>query len=218
MEDSALENLPLLSKLKLDHNNIETIYIHKILSHPEQLEILWLHNNSLTLVTSFMLQRLAKLKLLNLGFNKISLIEPNAFEQTPELQTLVLTHNKLKEVDGNIFPRKGLDYLEKLYLDNNELMFLSSSFFFRLNSLKHITLVENPWDCACQEVINRILTENRITEECQKWSMDGQRPRCVSEEATNKVCSYKYNQNLSEIYRNYKNSYPLHLSSLSCLF
>ncbi|KAG5872998.1 hypothetical protein JTB14_024156 [Gonioctena quinquepunctata] len=215
IEDFALENLPRLKKLQLDHNKIDMIFIHKIVSHPEQLQILWLHNNSLTLVSNFMLQKLTKLKLLNLGFNKISAIEINAFEQTPELETLVLTHNKLKEVDVRIFPRIGLNYLTKLYLDNNELLFLPSGFFFRLNSLEKITLVGNPWECSCHDVINRILMENGIKEECQNLYVTGKRPICVSGDAT--ICLQVYNEELSKVYMDYKKAYPIHVSLSSCI-
>nr|XP_023029030.1 leucine-rich repeat-containing protein 15-like [Leptinotarsa decemlineata] len=217
VDESALENLPRLSKLHLDNNKIASISMHRMLSNPEQLEILWLHNNSLTLLTNFMLQKLTKLKLLNLGFNDITAIETSAFEQTPQLETLVLINNKLKEVDGNIFPRSGMGQLDKLYLDNNELMFLPSSFFFRLNVLKWVTLVGNPWECACLDNIYRILLENEITEKCQYTFVAGRRPICVSRDATKRVCSYKYDSELSTMYINHKRKYPINVRPLTCI-
>nr|XP_023029071.1 leucine-rich repeat-containing G-protein coupled receptor 4-like [Leptinotarsa decemlineata] len=216
IENSALENLSMLSKLHLDNNKLHTVFVHKIVSHPEKLVILWLHNNSLTFVSNYMLEKLTQLKLLNLGFNRISAIEANAFDQTPQLVTLVLTHNKLKEVDGSIFPISGMNYLEKLYLDNNELMFLSSSFFLRQNSLKKITLVGNPWACACLDVINRILMENGVMEKCQDLYVSGLRPICVNRYASDKVCSYKYDSELSNIYLDYRKKFPLYVNLLSC--
>ncbi|XP_023029070.2 uncharacterized protein [Leptinotarsa decemlineata] len=217
IENSALENLPELNVLHLDNNKIGAIFIHRIVSYPERLKILWLQNNSLTFVSNYMLEKLTELELLNLGFNKISAIEANSFEHTPKLRTLVLTHNKLKEVDGTIFPKSGMNNLEKLYLDNNELMFLSSSFFFRLNSLKKITLVGNPWDCACLEVINRILDENNVEEKCQDLYVSNHRAVCVIKDATNRVCNYKYDKELSDTYLDQKKKLAPHVPLGRCL-
>ncbi|KAJ8927331.1 hypothetical protein NQ314_020217 [Rhamnusium bicolor] len=204
IEDMALENLPNLKNLKLDHNKLVSIFVHRILSYPTQLEILWLHNNSLTMVTNYMLQKLANLTVLNLGFNSISVIEPNSFVQTPKLGTLVLTHNQLKEIDGSIFPRTGLVYLKKLYLDNNKLMFLSSNFLFPLNGLRRITLVGNPWYCSCLNDVQILLAENKILEKCAEDYNNGKRPVCVSEIVADNVCRHTYNEALSEKYETYK--------------
>lgn len=206
IEDSTFEQLPNLKKLHLDSNKIESIFVHKIIDYPARLEILWLHKNNLRLASNYMLKGLTNLTTLNLGFNQIQTVEEGAFEQTPKLQTLVLTNNQLKEIDGGVFPRTGLKYLERLYLDNNELMFLSSNFFFRLNNLKYVTLVGNPWLCPCLEIISRILYDNRIREKCQFEYSNGSKPVCISE-SSGSGCSYKYNSALSVRYLQVRNSY-----------
>lgn len=199
IEDGALKNLPNLKRLHLDSNVLGNIVIHKILDHPETLEILWLHNNSLKILTNHMLNGLTNLKVLNLAFNQIQTIENDSFGQTPNLDTLVFTHNRIKEIDGAVFPRRGLNYLTKLYMDHNELMFLSSNFFLRLNGLKKITLVGNPWICQCLDIVTRILYDNQIREECQFEYNSGGKPVCISDESQN-ICSYKYNNELSSQY------------------
>lgn len=217
IENMALENLPNLRKLRLDGNKLQSIFVHRILTYPERLEILWLHNNSLTTVTNYMLQRLTNLKLLNLGFNSIALIEPNSFEQTPNLNYLVLTNNHLKEIDGSIFPAAGMAYLDKIFLDNNKLMFLSSSFFVRLRSLKKITLIGNPWLCPCLSVVQRLLAENNIQDKCNEDYTSGARPICVNDKVADTECRYSYKDELSEKYENFKREHPLYRPVISCL-
>lgn len=205
IEDVAFVNLPNLKKLRLDSNRIENFFISKIIDDPSRLEILWLHNNFLKALTNYMLQGLINLTLLNVGFNKIETIEEGTFGQTPKLQTLVLTNNVIKELDGSVFPREGLRTLENIYLDNNVLMYLPSSFFFRLNFLKKVTLVGNPWLCPCLDVISRILYDNGIKEKCRNEYGSGGKPVCVSE-PSEKICSFKYNNDLSVKYLQAKNS------------
>lgn len=216
IENNALENLPNLNKLRLDGNRLQSIFIHRIVTYPERLELVWLHNNSLTAVTNYMLQKLTNLKILNLGFNKIALVEPNTFEQTPNLNYLVLSHNDLKEIDGSIFPPLGMAFLEKIYMDNNKLMFLSSSFFVRLNSLRKITLVGNPWLCPCLTEVERMLTQNNIQNMCNEDYTSGRRPICVNE-VDDVQCRYVYKDELSEKYEAFKRQNPLYRPTISCI-
>lgn len=205
IEDTALKGLPNLKKLHLDNNQLDNVFVHKIIDYPSRLEILWLHNNSIKLLTNYMLKELRNLKLLNVGFNKIDTIEDATFGQTPQLDTLVLTHNLIKEMNGDVFPQKGLNFLKKLYLDHNELMFLTSRFFLRLNVLKRITLVGNPWLCPCLDDISRILYDNQIMERCQNEYNSGGKPVCISDPSQSS-CTYKYNDELCNKYIQARNS------------
>ncbi|XP_056639559.1 connectin-like [Diorhabda sublineata] len=215
--DKALNNLPNLTKLKLNNNKIRAIFVHKILSHPKKLKILWLHNNTLTVLSNFALENLSNLKILNLGFNNISTIEEGTFNQTPQLNVLVLTHNKLKEISGNEFPRRGMDFLETLYIDHNYLMYLQSKFFIRLSSLKSVTLMGNPWFCPCLEDIYKTLRDNEIKEKCQQRYMTGERPICVNDNVENKLCTFHYDPVLSRKYINYFIHFPIVIPISECL-
>ncbi|XP_074025539.1 uncharacterized protein [Leptinotarsa decemlineata] len=207
IDDLALENLPKLDNLRLDSNKLETFSVHKSVSYPGQLESLSLYNNSLSSVTEYMLQNLSRLKYLNFHMNKISVIEARAFEQTTQLKDLRLSYNNLREVDGTIFPRRGLHNLKRLDLDNNELMFLSSNFLFRLPFLEIISLHENPWKCACLSAIRTILVENGIKEKCEKIYSTGKIPSCVTKDFTNKMCSHNYDTELRNVFMTYKKTY-----------
>lgn len=198
VEDLSLKGLKNLKNLHLDNNRIESIFIHKIIDYPNKLQILWLHNNTIRFLTNFMLKDLTNLTILNLAANLIETIEPGTFEQTPQLRQLILTGNRLKEIDGKIFPRNG-SRLGAVYLDHNQLMFLSSNVFVRLNSLKAVTLAGNPWSCPCLEVISRILYDNQIKEKCQFEFGTGEKPVCINE-ALGKECAYSYNAELREKY------------------
>ncbi|CAG9859259.1 unnamed protein product [Phyllotreta striolata] len=209
IENEAFFDLPNLKMLALDHNELSTVFVHKLVSHPGVLELLWLHNNSLTLLTNYMLEKLGNLQTLNAGFNEISTVEANCFQHTPNLVTLVLTHNRLKELDGEVFPRSGMQLLRNLYLDNNLLMYLSSTFFIRAGGLKRATLMGNPWHCGCLEEIYRVFRENGIEEKCQGIFIDNQRPICVGGDVVNKHCSHVYSRELSEKYMNYMKRFPV---------
>lgn len=216
IEDNALQNLQKLKKLLLDSNQLRAIFILQILDHPETLEVLCLYNNSLANISNDMLKGLSNLQTLNLSFNHITIIEQHSFQQTPDLQTLLLSNNNIKEIDGSAFPSDGHRHIKKLYLNNNELMFLSSEFFFRLSALKKIALVGNPWQCDCFDIIEKFLRENNIEEACQQEYVNGSLPICVSERPGDR-CTYQYNEKLALKYLEYKKTYPLIVIAIDCV-
>lgn len=218
IENRALKNLPNLKKLLLDGNKLQYIYLHEVLTYPQNLEVVWLHNNSLAVVTSYMLQKLNNLKILNLAMNSISFIEPNSFKQTPKLNYLILSYNHLKEINGNVFPKGKTSSLENLYIDNNRLMFLSFNFFTRLGKLKRIVIVGNPWYCSCLTTVQILLAENNIVEKCNEDYSSGKRPVCVSGSVDDNDCIHSYNNNLSEKYETYKKNLPLNKQPILCYF
>lgn len=217
IENKELENLPFLTKLQIDGNKLETIFVHRILTYPQKLGLLNLQNNYLTIITNYMLQELNNLLFLNLGHNLISFIEPNSFEQTPNLNYLTLSHNHLKQISENVLPRTGMPYLKVLNLDSNKLMYLPNGFFARLGSLKEISITGNPWFCPCLFVLEKLLKEGNIKEVCVEDYISGKRPICVNDEANDTKCEYIYNDRLSERYVTYKINDPLEKPPLSCV-
>ncbi|XP_044262230.1 phospholipase A2 inhibitor-like [Tribolium madens] len=209
IEKFAFANMTNLKKLFLDGNNLTVFNVPDYLTQPETLERLWLHQNQISEVTNYMLEGLTNLKILNLGFNSISRIEPKTFEQTPKLETLVLTNNQLTVMDGAMLPTTGLQNLKILYMDHNRLMFLSSNFLFRLNSLKLMSIGGNPWQCPCLDLVLRWLHDNDVRLKCDKDFFGGKRPVCVVPLRRNSdVCVYSYDEKSYDLFETAYNMYP----------
>ncbi|EEZ97559.1 decorin [Tribolium castaneum] len=209
IEKFAFANMTKLKKLFLDGNNLTGFNVPDYVTRPETLDRLWLHQNQLPELTNYMLEGLTNLKILNLGFNSISRIEPKTFEQTPKLENLVLTNNQLTSIDGAVLPATGLQNLKILYLDHNRLMFLSSNFLFRLNSLKAMSIGGNPWQCPCLDLVLRWLYDNEVGLKCDKDFFGGKRPVCVVPSRRNSdVCVYSYDQKSYDLFESGYKSYP----------
>lgn len=215
IEEFALEHLPNLKVLHLDNNLLTSVDIHKYLTYPEKLEVLWLHNNSIKAITRNMLHNLNNLRVLNLAYNQIEVVDANSFQNSQNLKTLILSHNIIKQLDPEIFSSTGLSYMENLYLDNNRLMFLSTKFFILLKRLKRITLVGNPWICKCLEKVRNNLMENFITEKCNEHFLDGTRPVCVGNDYDN--CNFVYKEDLSQTYYQALSENIVHLRPVDCI-
>lgn len=199
IEDSALVALPNLRSLRLYRNKIENLFLYRVIDNPATLEMLHLNNNSLRILTNDMLKGLTNLKALDVACNNINTIEVGTFKNTPNLESLSLTGNKVRELDARIFPKFGMQKLQNLYLDYNELMFLNFNFFSRVIFLKRITLAGNPWLCPCLHDISRILRQAQIQEQCKSDYSKGKQLVCVNELFENN-CSFKYNSDLSDKY------------------
>lgn len=208
IEDSSLKGLKQLYCLYLDSNKIESIFIHKIVEFPDQIEIVFLQNNHIRNLTRLMMKRLSNLLELNLGFNRIETIQPRTFELTPKLLSLVLSGNLLREIDANIFPKRGSN-IQGLCLNHNQLMFLSSNVFFRLNSMKKVSLVGNPWLCPCLKLISKLLYDNQIREHTTLEFESGEQPVCISDFSIN-GCEYVYKTKLCERYFEFVNNAPVY--------
>lgn len=208
IEKLSFANLPNLEYLFLDNNNLSEFNVPEFVTNLSKLKRLWLHQNKISEITNYMLEGLTNLSVLNLGFNRISQIEPKSFEQTPKLTTLVLAHNFLKILDGSVLPSVGLQELKILYLDHNRLMYLSSNFLFRLNSLKLITIGGNPWSCPCLDLVLRWLDDNNVDLKCDKEFFNGERPTCVVPLRKNSdVCVYSYDERSFNLFKNYYETY-----------
>lgn len=198
IEDSTLNGLQILKELELDNNEFETILVHRIIEYPAVLQTLSLRNNSIKVLSKLMLKNLNNLQDLILPNNKIERIESEVFQQTPELDLLDLNGNRLKEIHTNIFPAGGSE-LTKLFLVNNQLMFLPPDFFVRLKNLETVGLVGNPWYCTCLNAINILLHKKKIKEYNGCGFASGPKPICVTN-ATISSCPYTYNSDLSRYY------------------
>ncbi|XP_054750347.2 leucine-rich repeat transmembrane neuronal protein 4-like [Lytechinus pictus] len=194
IDSAVFESLPELTNLYLQGNRINNIS-KTAFQGLENLKILRLDNNQLTIVDSSF-SDLINLQTLNLTFNYITEISSDTFDGITKLHDLFLAYNRLSEIpealrDGRIQKLYLLnlrsnqlnipltssdlhhDYLEELYLTNNDIPELSDDVFKYLRrlqvlhidynrltnfntwlvhhpqGLQEIKLDHNPWNCNC---------------------------------------------------------------------
>nr|AAT70355.1 variable lymphocyte receptor [Petromyzon marinus] len=94
---------------------------------PITTQRLWLSNNQLTKLDPGVFDSLAALTFLNVGDNQLTALPEGVFDHLVNLKELNLNINQLKSV-----PRGAFD---------------------NLKSLTHIWLFDNPWDCACSDIL-----------------------------------------------------------------
>ena len=80
-------------------------------------------------------------------------IKENTFEGLNNLQQLHLNHNQLTEIKVNTFI--DLENLQELYLDNNQLTLIKEKAFIRLNILQKLNLLLQP-------ILHLILKERHL--------------------------------------------------------
>ncbi|CAH1101868.1 unnamed protein product [Psylliodes chrysocephalus] len=207
-------NDPQLFSISFYNSNIHYIQNDPFYDVPK-LKELFLDNNLLTVVTKDMLNKLTNLEILILSNNNISIIENNSFYQTPHLSYLDLMNNQLKELDWNMFPTTGMKYLQEIYLNGNQLMYLPSTFFNKTPKLEKFGINGNPWLCPCLRDIERILNENNIRElwsrpKSTDVSVQQPSPRipiCINRNVSNDICTNTYSEELSKKYWKYLEDY-----------
>nr|AAX77055.1 variable lymphocyte receptor [Lethenteron appendix] len=86
-----------------------------------------------------------------LGNNQITKLEPGVFDSLTQLTYLTLRDNQLTALPEGLFDRLG--NLQQLGLHINQLKSIPRGAFDNLKSLTHIYLFNNPWDCACSDIL-----------------------------------------------------------------
>ena len=141
IEPALFDNLPLLERLNIGHNELRQLlnisalkklrWLHAQWNHLgdldlgglEQLELVDLSGNKLETLPRDWLGAKEKLQLLNVSYNEISSVDRETFLGL-SLQHLDLSHNQLTSLDGTALKR-----LRKLNLSNNHLTQVTASMF-----------------------------------------------------------------------------------------
>lgn len=210
LDSAVFRSLPKLTNLYLQGNKISSIS-NSAFEGLEKLEVLRLDVNQLRRIDSY-LSDVPSLKTLNLTSNKITEMSSDAFDGITKLSDLLLGYNQLIEMPEplkDIGLRKlhvlnirsnlintplnssnlHYDYLEKLYLTNNDIPGLSSDVFkylrrlqvlhldfnrltnmdallvYQPQELEEIKLDNNQWDCKCNntEVWELLRNQQNLT-------------------------------------------------------
>nr|AAX77049.1 variable lymphocyte receptor [Ichthyomyzon fossor] len=88
---------------------------------------------------------------LHLSSNQIKKLEPGVFDSLTLLTYLDLSNNQLTALPAGVFDK--LTQLTHLSLHTNQLKSIPRGAFDNLKSLTHVWLYNNPWDCACSDIL-----------------------------------------------------------------
>lgn len=112
----------------------------------DNLEILKVRSGNIPFIEFDTFSKMLKLKELHLRHCNIVEISMDTFFGAMKLEIVDLSHNLMKELPPGLFDDQH--DLTEIYLNDNQLKTLPSD-IFKLNSLKMVQLLGNPWDCSC---------------------------------------------------------------------
>lgn len=136
LNNTLIKSNTLLKEVKIDANQITNIPLNGFF--PSALETISLRFNKLQVVTNKSFVGLNKLKVLSLAYNKISVVSNNAFV-LPALEKLHLDNNNIVDLERKHI--SGCKNLKEVFVNNNKITKLSNDFFDDLNNLENVIIV-----------------------------------------------------------------------------
>lgn len=190
---------PFESLEKLIYLEIPNLYVQKldesIFSSLHKLEILKIHRGNIPFVEFDTFSKLLKLRELHLSNCKIEEISMDTFFGAKLLEIVDLSHNLLKNIPPGLFDDQH--ELKEIYLNDNKLTYLPFD-IFKLNSLKMVYLVDNPWDCTCdlknwRQALTNKFRSKKIENKCLENSSKFNKFNCES----SSIQTYTFDHKLS---------------------
>nr|AGJ51105.1 variable lymphocyte receptor C [Petromyzon marinus] len=138
-------------KLQLDFNQLASIDAKAFhgLRHLTFLSIT--SNPQLQSLPVGVFDQLKNLNELRLGENQLKSLPPRVFDSLTKLTELQLHTNQLQSIPAGAFDK--LTNLQTLSLSTNQLQSVPYGVFDSLTNLQTMFLDNNPWDCACSDII-----------------------------------------------------------------
>nr|AIO08265.1 variable lymphocyte receptor C [Petromyzon marinus] len=147
---NAFKALTQLTYLNLDSNKLQSLPVG-VFDQLKNLNELRLNDNQLKSLPSGVFDSLTKLTILQLDYNQLQSIPAGVFDKLTNLNRLYLSNNQLQSVPHGAFDT--LTNLQTLYLSENKLQSVPYGVFDSLTNLQTMFLDNNPWDCACSDII-----------------------------------------------------------------
>nr|AIO08243.1 variable lymphocyte receptor C [Petromyzon marinus] len=116
-----------------------------------RLTYLELSNNKLQSLPVGVFDQLKDLNELHLNYNQLKSLPPRVFDSLTKLTELQLHTNQLQSIPAGAFDK--LANLQTLSLSTNQLQSVPDGAFDSLAQLSDLRLDNNPWDCACSDII-----------------------------------------------------------------
>nr|AIO08185.1 variable lymphocyte receptor C [Petromyzon marinus] len=137
-------------KLQLHINQLTSIPV-KAFHGLTRLTFLGLSDNKLPSLPVGVFDKLENLQDLRLNINQLKSLPPRVFDSLTKLTRLDLQGNQLQSIPNGVFDK--LVNLETLWLRENKLQSVPDGVFDSLAQLSDLRLDNNPWDCACSDII-----------------------------------------------------------------
>nr|AIO08230.1 variable lymphocyte receptor C [Petromyzon marinus] len=138
-------------KLELDFNQLASIDAKAFQGLPHLTFLSITNNPQLQSLPVGVFDQLKNLNELRLSSNKLKSLPPAVFDKLTKLTLLNLYNNQLQSVPHGAFDH--LTKLEDLRLNENKLQSVPDGAFDSLAKVETLHLVNNPWDCACSDII-----------------------------------------------------------------
>nr|AIO08190.1 variable lymphocyte receptor C [Petromyzon marinus] len=137
-------------KLELQLNQLTSIP-GKAFHGLTRLTYLSLYDNKLTSLPVGVFDQLESLGQLHLTYNQLKSLPPRVFDSLTRLTYLTLYNNQLQSIEAGLFDK--LTNLQTLDLQSNQLQSVPEGAFDNLINMQNMQLHDNPWDCACSDII-----------------------------------------------------------------
>nr|AIO08263.1 variable lymphocyte receptor C [Petromyzon marinus] len=147
---NAFKALTQLTYLSLQNNNLQSLPVG-VFDQLKNLNELRLDSNKLQSLPVGVFDQLKDLNELHLSRNQLKSLPPRVFDSLTQLTLLNLEGNQLQSIPKGVFDR--LTNLQELSLQFNQLQSVPDGAFDSLGKLDYMTLENNPWDCACSDII-----------------------------------------------------------------
>nr|AIO08264.1 variable lymphocyte receptor C [Petromyzon marinus] len=138
-------------RLQLDYNKLASIDAKAFQGLPHLTFLSITNNPQLQSLPVGVFDQLKNLNELRLANNQLTSLPPGVFDKLTKLTLLYLNNNQLQSIPKGAFD--SLASLQTLYLNDNKLQSVPDGVFDSLEAMDRITLENNPWDCACSDII-----------------------------------------------------------------
>nr|AIO08104.1 variable lymphocyte receptor C [Petromyzon marinus] len=138
-------------KLQLHINQLASIDAKAFQGLPHLTFLSITNNPQLQYLPVGVFDQLKHLDKLYLGQNQLKSLPERVFDKLTKLTLLDLQQNQLQRIPEGAFDK--LTKLETLHLQTNELQSVPDGAFDSLAQLSNLQLYNNPWDCACSDII-----------------------------------------------------------------
>lgn len=168
IESKAFADLPTVSTINLNKNNIFSIKWHAF-ERLANLTVLNLDDNYIAELNRDQFYDVPRMQKLFINHNNLSILHENAFRHLPSLQELELNNNKITQLSRESF--LGLHVLQRLDLHNNLITKLNDRVFYELPDLQEVDLDQNKIDYISEKAFDGMknlrklrISDNRLME------------------------------------------------------
>ncbi|KAG5678342.1 hypothetical protein PVAND_008027 [Polypedilum vanderplanki] len=207
--DKPFENLNSLIYLEIPKLNLP-IMNENVFASLQNLEILKIKSGNIPYIEFDTFSHLLKLRELHMSNCNIQEISMDTFFGAKKLEIIDLSYNRLRDLPQGLFDDQH--ELNEIYLNDNQLTSLPSD-IFKLNSLKMIQLLNNPWECNCDMKTWRQGLTNKIRlRKVENKCLNALKHNKLNCEGTS-IQTYKFDHKLSP-----KCATPLNLEGKSVFY